>query len=184
MTIKVYVKQMHDPLLDVKLDIPTEEILFRELASEALTGKDVILCMSPIIEQPGWEILDTVSAEGRNVQRLTMQTSENKIRTAMMAILSYGRNTIHLLDWQEKTTILRHDPIVKIVGPDAPQIATEFCNNMLARLVDKLVVIKMDETVAKDISSLANIPLEEIKTVEADIKTQAEMIIGEMISFR
>jgi len=174
---------MHDPQLDIKLDIPTEEILFKELASEALTGKDVILCMSPIIEQPGWEILDTVSAEGRNLQRMTMTTSEQKLRTEKMAILSNGRNTIHLLDWQEQTSIVKHDPIVRIVGPDAPMIAGDICKNMFTRLVDKLMIVRMDETVAKDISNLVNIPLEEIKTVETDIKTQSEMIINEMIKY-
>ena len=30
-----------------------EEILYKELNSEALTGQDVIVCMGPVIDSPG-----------------------------------------------------------------------------------------------------------------------------------
>lgn len=181
--LKVYVEQLQDPLSDVKLDIPKEPVLFRELNSEALTGEDVIMCIAPIIDQEDWKIIDKVTAEGRSVQKMDIRTDQVKTRSEKMAFITNGRNTVQLLDWQEKTSIVRHDPVVRVIGPDAPEIATEFCSNLLVKLVDRLMVVKMADDVAKDIAGLVGIGVEILKSIEADLKAEAESLITQALRF-
>ena len=172
--LKVMVKPMLEQSQILEgLEAP-EEIVYRELNSEALTGQDVILCMASIIDLPGWEILDTIDAEARKMDRLTMRQSKVTTRSEKMALISNGRNTIQLLDWKETSTIVTHDPIVRVIGPDAFQIANTFLSGLLAKLSERLFKIEFDETAAKDIATLTERPLEEIMSLKTDLETTAE----------
>ena len=154
-----------------------EEILYKELNSEALTGQDVIVCMGPVIDSPGYEILEHVDAEARKMDRLSMSQSKVTTRSEKMAFITNGRNTIQLLDWEEKSTIVTHDPIVRIIGPDALSIADTFLSGMLGKLSTKLCSIVFDETAAKDISVLTGRPIEEITSIRTDLESMAKTAI-------
>lgn len=174
--LKVYVK----PILE-ETTIEQEEILFRELQSEALTGQDIIDCVAPIIDQPGWEILDKITAKGRGVQKMSMTHDKVKTRSEKMAFLTNGRNSLQLYDWKETTSIVKHDPIIRMIGPDAQALADTFLGGMLRRLVDRLVTITLKEDVATDIANLTGEDLETIKAIEEDLVAEKEVLIHNLL---
>jgi hypothetical protein len=176
--LKVYVKEMLTPE-DIAMGVTNapEEILFRELNSEALTGKDVIDCMAPIIDQPGWEILDKIDAESRKMETMSVRTERRTTRTEKMAFMSNGRNTVQLLDWEVKSNIVTHDPEIRMIGPDAADLAETFCAGMLERLMDRIVTINVDETVVKDIAGLKGVSVDSIKTTIEAMKQEIKSFI-------
>ena len=163
------------------LEIGQKDILFKELNSEALTGKDVIECMAPVIDGDDWHIVDKISAEGRGVQQISMTHDEIKTRTEKMAFLTNGKNSVQLLDWKEESSIVRHDPIVRCIGPDAEEISKIFLDNILMKLVDSLVKIELKEDIAKDIANLTGENLESIKAIKGDLEAEKEVLINSLL---
>jgi hypothetical protein len=164
----------------IALGVPTpEEIVYKELASEYLTGRQVILCMQEVIDQEGYQILDMMDAEGRGTTTYKAEhdTYSQKIRTEKSAIISNGRNTIQLLDWVERDVVVRHDPIIRVIGPDAMGLADFFCGKLLDVLAGHLVTVEFNSDVAKDIASLVGLTEDEMNTVQTD----AESMIKELV---
>jgi len=159
--------------------VQPEEVEYKVLASEYLTGKQVILCMAAVVDEPGWQILDLMDAEGRGLSKFnaTHTQSTTKVRTEKSALISNGKNTLQLLDWVEKDIVQRHDPIIRVIGPDAFEIADYFCGKMLDVLSGHLLKIEMDETVAKDIAGLTGRSLDEIMSVKTDIEATAKSMV-------
>jgi len=176
--LKVYVKEMLTPQ-DIEMGIRNapQEIVFRELNSEALTGQDVIECMAPIIDQEGWEILDKIDAESRKMENMSIRSERRTTRTEKMAFMSNGRNTIQLLDWEVKSTIVTHDPEIRMIGPDAVELAGVFCEGMLERLMTRLVKFDFDETVAKDIAGLKGVAVESITNLKSQIEQEIKAFV-------
>jgi hypothetical protein len=161
-----------------------EDILFKEFQTEVLTGKDVILALSPIIDQAGWHVIETANAKGRGVEQYYSEHDvwAQKQRSEKMAIMTNGKNTIMLLDWVEEEVVTRHDPVIRVVGVDAEEIAGEVHRRILMKLAPKLVTITVDEDVAKDFEGLTNNPVETFLAIGEDLKAEAENLIFAVIN--
>jgi len=178
MTIKIYTK------LIVPQEEIQEDVLYKEFQTEVLTGKDVIMSLSPIIDQKGWHIIEKANALGRGVNRYYAEHDlwAEKHRSEKMAIMTNGKNTIMLLDWVEESVVTKHDPVIRVVGTDATKIADKVIRGLLLRLVPKLIKIEVNEDVAKDISGITDDSLETFLAIGEDLKIEAENMVYAVIN--
>jgi hypothetical protein len=180
--LKVYVEQIQTPEQVAEEGLKkSEKVLFREFQSDVLTGRDVVQAMVVIIDQPGWKILEKIDAKSRKMESISITQDLETERFDKMALISNGRNSISLLDWEEHSTVVRHDPVIKVVGPDAPELATIIIDNMLVKLTEKLVKISLDSAVAKDISRLIGVDIDTITSIKVDLEASADQAINDLM---
>lgn len=179
------VKELLDPAVITTMEAKAE-IEYRTLNSEYLTGKDVILAMAPIIDnaEQNYQILDKIDMTGREITQIDTFKSNVKTRSEKMALISNGRNTIQLLDWNEITTIVRHDPVVRVIGPDAFAIADVFCGNMLKMIETKIVDnFKLTADVTKDIAGLTGQTIEEVTSKLEERIVDFKTLLGDVFKY-
>ncbi|MFQ6081346.1 MAG: hypothetical protein ACE5OW_06735 [Candidatus Bathyarchaeia archaeon] len=143
-------------LVQEKLSQPRSRKVFASLSTEVLNLEDVILALSDVIddEANGYYRLPFISARSQGMERLDAYTSLRKRRADKVYVVSNGRNTIYAMDYVVKTQRVYHDPVVYIVGPDAPEIAKKTLNNLTDLLLPKTYTLRLNERAIADFSRL------------------------------
>lgn len=118
-----------------------------DVRTELLTLEECINALRPVLDSGGWHKLEDLQGE-RRIKSRTIQGANTlvttKTRTDRIVVLSDGMNTIHMLDWTEKTKErVIHDPEIRIVGPDASAIYDVLHNNIVNTLIDKAIEISV-----------------------------------------
>ncbi len=168
-------------LIQPELRGKTETLL--DVRTESLTLEECIEALRPVLDSGGWHKLEDLQGERRIKSRTTQGANTlvtTKTRTDRIVILSNGMNTIHMLDWTEKTkekTI--HDPEIRIVGPDALNIYNILRTNIMSSLVAKAIEISVvvNDTAVKELSKLSGkmSVLFEATAISTDIEREAKL---------
>lgn len=121
--------------------------------TESLSLEQAIGAMAPIIDQNQFKIVDIISAKSRNMKHLSAYSLEEKERVEAVGIISNGKTTIEVVDYETK---IRHhtiqDPIIRITGVDAKEIGIEIAENIVRVLVGSLLGVK--KMVLEDLKDL------------------------------
>ncbi len=118
-----------------------------DVRTELLTLEECIEALRPVLDSGGWHKLEDLQGE-RRIKSRTLKGANTLVKTNMrtdrIVILSNGANTIHMLDWTEKTRErIIHDPEIRIVGPDALNIYNTLHDNIVSTLIDKAIEISV-----------------------------------------
>jgi len=147
-------------LIQPELRGETETLL--DVRTEILTLEECIEALRPVLDSGGWQKLEDLQGE-RRIKSRTRQGANTlvttKTRTDRIVILSNGINTIHMLDWTEKTKErVIHDPEIRIVGPDALDIYNTLRDNIITSLMDRAIEVSVvvNDKVVRELGGLLN----------------------------
>jgi len=163
---------------------PQSRKVFASLSTEVLSLEDVVLALSDIIDDEayGYFRLPFISARSQGMERLDAYTSLRKRRADKVYVVSNGKNTIYTLDYVVKAQRVYHDPVVYIVGPDAPEIAKKTLDNLTDLLLPKTYTLRLNERAIADFSNLRGCnKLTLIKKME-EIFEEAELALKMALS--
>jgi len=146
-----------------------------ELSSEVLSLKETIRkVLAPVIDDGSWALLDEITAESRGMQRLSARTTVRKERSEDIMLFSNGKNTIYLLDFTEQERVVKHDPIIRIVGKDALTIAAVLLENIATTLTKKIFMV--NGKVLKDLASIFG-GKTDVERLVAEVEEEAEQVV-------
>jgi len=138
----------------------TETLL--DVRTQTLTLEECIEALRPVLDSGGWHKLEDLQGE-RRIKSRTLQGANTLVttdtRTDRIVILSNGMNTIHMLDWTEKSKErVIHDPEIRIVGLDAQNIYNTLYNGIISSLIDKAIEVSVvvNHKVVRELGVLLN----------------------------
>jgi len=147
-------------LIQPELRGETETLL--DVRTKILTLEECINALRPVLDSGGWHKLEDLQGE-RRIKSRTRHGANTVVKTDMrtdrIVVLSNGANTIHMLDWTEKTKKrVIHDPEIRIVGPDAQSIYNTLYNGIINSLIDKAIEVSVvvNHEVVRELGVLLN----------------------------